>query len=97
MIKRFLDDERGVAYLIVYLLVAVFIFGITYSALSDARDKVTPIFAALGTLSDEYHDEDTIWGFDILNFLLSFSVTFFVIGLMWYAKQKAQRQEAQWQ
>lgn len=97
MIKQFHQDESGVAFLIFYILVAVFIFGITYSILSDARDKVNPIFTDLGALGDEYHDEDTVWGFDFLNLLLSFSVTFFVIGLIWYAKRQAQRNDIQWQ
>ena len=86
-----------VAFLILEILISMFVFGFTYNFISDARDSVISVFSTIGVLSPEYYDADTIWGFDFLNLLLSFSVMFFVIGIMWYAKQKAQRQEVQWQ
>jgi glucan phosphoethanolaminetransferase (alkaline phosphatase superfamily) len=90
-------DENAVAYLIFYILASMFIFGLSYAIISDVRDMITPMFTTLGVLGNEYNDADTLWTFDFLNFLLSFSIMFFVIGLIWFAKQMAQKPETPWQ
>ncbi|PWB55618.1 MAG: hypothetical protein C3F06_02480 [Candidatus Methanoperedenaceae archaeon] len=95
--KSFLKDEGAVAYLIFYILAALFVFGISYAILNDVKDQVAlPIWNYLSPLGGDLNDSEGQWGFDFLNFLLSMSVTFFVIGLMWFAKQMAQKPEVPW-
>lgn len=91
------SDNRGVAYLIFYIFLSLFIFGMTYAIISDVRDASTKnIYGRLSPLGNEYNDAESDWGFDVLNLLLSFSVVFFVIGLIWHAKQMAQKPERPW-
>lgn len=95
--KSFLEDERAVAYLIFYILAALFVFGISYAILNDVKDAVAlPIWNYLSPLGGDLNDTDGQWGFDFLNLLLSMSITFFVVALMWFAKQMAQKPEVPW-
>jgi hypothetical protein len=95
--KSFLEDEGAVAYLIFYILAAIFVFGISYAILNDVKDAVAlPIWNYLSPAGGDLNDSEGQWGFDFLNLLLSMSVTFFVIALMWFAKQMAQKPEVPW-
>ncbi|CAG0941780.1 hypothetical protein BROC_01592 [Candidatus Brocadiaceae bacterium] len=85
------------AYLIFYILAALFVFGISYAILNDVKDSVAlPIWNYLSPLGEDLNDSEGQWGFDFLNLLISMSVTFFVIALMWFAKQMAQKPEVPW-
>ncbi len=94
---NFHEDESGVAYLIAYILLSFFVFGITYSVLSDVRDMTNPLYSLLSAQAGDLNGADSQYGFDFLNFLLSFSVAFFVFGALWFMKGAAQRQEVPWQ
>ncbi len=88
--------QNAVAFLLFYILLSLFLFGLIYGFLSDIRDKVIPVYTTLGLLSPEYSDADSLWGFNALNFMLSFSIVFFVISIIWYSFQMAQRPLQQW-
>jgi hypothetical protein len=95
--KSFLKDESAVAYLIFYILAAIFVFGLSYAILNDVKDFVAvPIWNKLSPLGGDLNDSEGQWGFDFLNLLISMSVTFFLIALMWFAKQMAQKPEVPW-
>ena len=93
----FNKSEPAVADLFAYMLLAMFVFGITYSIVSDVRDMTNPLYAQISGQAGEYNDADSLYGFDFLNFLISFSVVFFVFGLIWFGKQAAQRLEIPFQ
>lgn len=94
---NFHKDESAVAYLFAYILLSMFVFGITYSIISDVRDMTNPLYTTLSGQAGEYNDADSLYGFDFLNFLLSFSVAFFVFSIIWFGKQMAQKPETPWQ
>jgi len=96
-LNQFHNDENAVAYLIFYIFASMFVFGMTYAIISDIRDASTvQIYNSMAVLGGNLNDSDSLWGFDFVNLLLSFSVTFFVIGLIWQAKQMAQKPESPW-
>lgn len=90
-----IHKPNAVAYLLFYILLFIFIFGIVYALLSDVRDFFPPIFTSLSSQT-EYNDTDYLWGFDVLNFLLSFSVVFAIIGLVWYSYELSQKPLRPW-
>lgn len=96
-IKPFIEDEVAVSYLIFYILAAMFVFGISYAILNDVKEAVAlPIWNILSPMGGDLNDPDAQWGFDFLNLLISMSITFFVIALMWFGKQMAQKPEVPW-
>lgn len=96
-IRQLHKDEQAVAYLIFYILASMFVFGLVYAIISDIRDASTiQIYGNMAAMGGNLNDSDSLWGFDFINLLLSFSVTFFVIGLIWQAKQMAQKPENPW-
>ena len=94
---NFHKDESAVAYLFAYILLSMFVFGITYSIISDIRDMVNPLYSLLSGPAGDFNDSDSLYGFDFLNFLLSFSVVFFVFSIIWFGKQMSQKPESPWQ
>jgi len=97
IINTFNKDESAVAYLFAYALLSMFVFGITYSIVSDVRDMTNPLYSTLSAQAGYVADSDSQYGFDFLNMLLSFSAVFFVLGLIYFMKQIAQKPEAPWQ
>lgn len=93
-LRQFINDEQAVGFLIFYILAAMFVFGATYAIVSDIRDFIgVEIWDALSPMGGDLNDSEALYGFDFINFLLSFSITFFIIALMWYSKQMAQKPE----
>ena len=96
-IRQFHNDEKAVAYLIFYILASMFVFGLVYAIISDIRDASTvAIYSNMASMGGDLNDSDSLWGFDFVNLLLSFSITFFVIGLLWQSLQMAQKPETPW-
>lgn len=96
-LHKFLADERAVSYLIFYIVAGILVFGLTYAILNDVKDLVAiPIWDALSPMGGDLNDSDSQWGFDFLNLLISISITFFVIAMMWFSKQMAQKPEQAW-
>jgi hypothetical protein len=93
---NFHKDESAVAYLIAYMLLGMFVFGMTYSIISDVRDMTNPFYGILSPMAHEYNDADSLYGFDFLNLLLSFSVVFFVLGMIYFGFSMAQKPEQMW-
>lgn len=96
-IQEFKKDESGIAYLIVYAILSMFIFGLTYSIVSDVRDIANPLYTNISANAGYLNDSDSQYGLDFLNFLLSFSVAFFVFGLLWYLHSMSQKPELPYQ
>lgn len=89
-IETLITDNRADSYLIFYVLATIILFGFVYGIVSDLRDMFKPIDALMAPMGGEYNDAESQQGFDFLNLLLSFSIVFFIIGIIWYAFSKAQ-------
>jgi len=88
---------NAVSYLIFYIFAALFVFGVSYAVLSDIKDAVAiPIWDTLSPMGADLNDSESLWGFDFINMLISLSVTFFVIALIWFAKKAAQNPTSPW-
>lgn len=95
--KSFHKNEEAVAFLIAYILLSLFVFGMVYSIVSDIRDMTNPLYSLLSSNAGDLNDADSLYGFDFLNFLISFSVVFFVFGLIWFSVSMSQKPEMPWQ
>lgn len=94
---NFHKDESAVAFLIAYILLSLFVFGMVYSIVSDIRDMTNPLYSLLSSNAGDLNDADSQYGFDFLNFLISFSVVFFVFGLIWFSISMSQRPLQPWE
>ena len=97
IIQKFKKDESAIAYLIVYAILSMFIFGLVYSIVSDVRDFANPLYTNISTNAGYLNDSYSSDGLDFLNFLLSFSVAFFVFGLLFYLHTMSQKPEIPFQ
>jgi len=87
-------EHNAISFLIFYILAGLIVFGIIYAIISDVRDLAgITLWNTLSPLGEDLNDNESTWGFDVLNLLLSMSITFFVIAMAWYAKQMAQKPE----
>lgn len=97
IIQELKKDESAIAYLIAFALLSMFIFGIFYSITSDVRDVANPLYTNISTNAGYLADSYSSDGLDFLNFLLSFSVVFFVFGLLFFLYVMSQKPEMPFQ
>jgi hypothetical protein len=79
-----------VSYLIFYAIMSLLVIGGLYSILMDVFTPFINIFADLNQ-GNYYYDTTTQTGFDMLAFLFTFSIVFFVIGLVWHLYKESQK------
>ena len=93
--RPFWKNEDADGYLIIIFIVSLLIFGGVYAMVSDIRDATAlEIYSNLAPLGNSYNDADTLWGFDMLNMFISFSIVFFLISIIYYIWNKTQEPQA---
>lgn len=90
-------DNRAIAFLIFYIIIALAVCGVLYMFLSDGLDFVIPISNTVSSnLGASSQNDDTDFVRDAMTFLFKYSPVWLVLIAILFVYSMAQKPERQW-